>query len=77
MDQMKTLEKENAPLGEERLPILDNYVEQIRELSEKNLDLDHIIATLPARDLERDKAVLQKKLESDGAVVRIPQEERS
>jgi len=61
--QMKGMKESDVPIGEDMLPILDNYVEQIRELAQKNHDLDRILQEVPIKDLGSDKDKLQKKLE--------------
>lgn len=62
--QIKSLGAENNLLGEDMLPVLDNYVNQIAELSRKNRELESIIGSIPIRDLEQDRARLAAKTES-------------
>ncbi|MFW6261978.1 MAG: 2TM domain-containing protein [Spirochaetota bacterium] len=50
-----------SPLGEDFEPVLDNYVEQIRLLDQKNRELDDIMQGIPVTELERDLMTLQKR----------------
>ena len=50
-----------SPVGEDFVPVLDNYVEQIKLLDQKNRELDTIIQGIPMSALERDLAALQKQ----------------
>ena len=50
-----------SPLGEDFEPVLDNYVEQIRLLDQKNRELDEIMQGIPVTELERDLTALQKR----------------
>ncbi len=50
-----------SPLGEDFEPVLDNYVEQIRLLDQKNRELDEIMQGIPVTELERDLMTLQKR----------------
>jgi hypothetical protein len=61
--QLKTFEKGNYPLGEDISAVLDNYLDQIKELDEKDAELEHIINSIPMGDLERDLSTLKTKLE--------------
>ncbi len=61
--QLKTFEKGNYPLGEDIASVLDNYLAQIKELDEKDAELEQIINSIPMGDLERDLSALKTKLE--------------
>ena len=61
--QMKNLGEDQTPLGEDMLPVLDNYIDQIKELAGKNEELERVIAGFPTHELEKDTETLQKKLE--------------
>jgi class 3 adenylate cyclase len=50
-----------SPLGDDFVPVLDNYVEQIQLLDQKNRELDQIMSGIPLASLERDLASLQKE----------------
>lgn len=50
-----------SPLGEDFEPVLDDYVEQIRLLDQKNRELDEIMQGIPVTELERDLMTLQKR----------------
>lgn len=50
-----------SPVGEGFLPVLDNYVEQIKLLDKKNRELDQIMHGIPVAELQRDLATLKKQ----------------
>jgi len=52
---------DGSPVGEEFLPVLDNYVEQIKLLDQKNRELDSIMHGIPVAELQRDLLTLQKQ----------------
>ncbi|MBU8913833.1 MAG: hypothetical protein KOO61_07410, partial [Spirochaetales bacterium] len=52
---------DGSPVGEDFLPVLDNYVEQIKLLDQKNRELDQIMHGIPVAELQRDLATLQKQ----------------
>lgn len=60
MEQLNQL-PESVPLGEDFVPVLDNYVEQIKMLDQKNRELDQILAGVPMAELEQDLVRLQEK----------------
>lgn len=51
----------NAPVGEDLVPELDNYVSQIKTLDQKNKELEQLIAEIPVSDLQRDLLKLQQE----------------
>jgi hypothetical protein len=51
----------NSPVGEDFLPVLDNYVEQIKLLDQKSRELDQIMHGIPVAELQRDLNTLQKQ----------------
>jgi hypothetical protein len=59
--QIEGFGKRSQPLGDDFLPLLDNYVNQIRELSDKNADLAEIMSGIPMSSLERDLKELERK----------------
>ena len=67
IQQLNGLEQGSSPVGEDMLPILDNYIEQIRELHQKNQELNRVLVSMPIGDLEKDRTVLQGKLESSNS----------
>lgn len=61
-----------SPLGDDFVPVLDNYVEQIKSLDRKSSELDQIMDAIPVADLERDLLALQQKRDaSDSQPVRV------
>jgi len=50
-----------SPLGDDFEPVLDNYVEQVKLLDQKNRELDEIMRGIPLADLQRDLVALQKR----------------
>lgn len=52
---------DDAPLGEDFEPVLDNYVDQIRMLDQKNRELNSIMDGIPVSELERDLKMLQRQ----------------
>ena len=52
---------DSSPVGEDFVPVLDNYVEQIQLLDQKSRELDQIVKGIPMSSLERDLATLQKE----------------
>jgi hypothetical protein len=52
---------QGTPLGEDFEPVLNNYVEQVKLLDQKNRELDEIMSGIPLADLERDLQTLQKR----------------
>jgi hypothetical protein len=59
-DKMKALPA-TAPVGDDFLPVLDNYVEQIKMLDQKSRELDVIMKGIPVAELQRDLQSLQKQ----------------
>jgi class 3 adenylate cyclase len=59
--QIEGFGKRSQPLGDDFLPLLENYVTQIKELSKKHADLEEIMATIPMASLERDLHDLERK----------------
>lgn len=59
--QIEGFGKRSQPLGDDFMPLLDNYVSQIRELSDKNADLQEIMSGIPMNSLERDLHELERK----------------
>ncbi len=51
----------NAPVGQDLVPELDNYVSQIKTLDHKNRELERLIAEIPVSDLQRDLLKLQQE----------------
>jgi class 3 adenylate cyclase len=62
--QLKNMDKGTSPLDEDILPQLSEYVEQIKQLEEKNQEIDKIIGTIPMGDLEKDLISLKKKIDT-------------
>ncbi|MEW5815917.1 MAG: adenylate/guanylate cyclase domain-containing protein [Spirochaetota bacterium] len=60
--QVKSLEKEKSPIGADMIPLLDNYIGRIKELSTKNQELEEVIAGMPMDDLKKDSENLNRKL---------------
>lgn len=60
-EQIKNQGKENTPLGEDMLPLLDNYLKQIRELAGKKQELESVMQGFPEHNLEKDNRELKKK----------------
>ena len=71
IESMKDGKSGTSPVGEDFIPVLDHYVEQIEELSEKDRELEELIKSIPMRNLERDMAQLedQKAQSSDQRVL--------
>ncbi|HUX11551.1 MAG TPA: 2TM domain-containing protein [Spirochaetia bacterium] len=69
--QLSTFGKGESPLGEDFLPLLENYVNQIKELDEKDRELEQIINSIPMGELEKDLVRLteRKKEASDQRVL--------
>ncbi len=62
----------HSPLGEDFLPVLDNYVEQIKLLDQKTREIDQIVDGIPVAELDSDLARLQAERPSAGSdAVRI------
>lgn len=59
--QIKSFGKGESPLGEDFIPLLDNYVNQITELEQKDLELEQIINGIPIGELEKDLQVLTER----------------
>jgi len=62
--QLKSFRKGESPVGEEFVPLLDNYVNQIRELDGKDRELEQIINSIPMGELEKDLARLIERRNS-------------
>jgi hypothetical protein len=61
---------DNSPVGEDFMPVLDNYIEQIKMLDLKSRELDEIMRGIPVSELQRDLHTLQKqRSESESAKV--------
>lgn len=60
LTQLKEL-PDSVPMGEDFVPVLDNYVEQIKLLNQKNRELDQILVSIPLKELEQDLVRLQDK----------------
>ncbi len=71
IESMKDGKSGTSPVGEDFIPVLDHYVEQIEALSEKDRELEELINSIPMRNLERDMAQLesQKAQSSDRRVL--------
>ncbi len=52
--QLHELERENLPLGRETLPVLEQYLDRIRELSRAEDEISGLLAAIPRTELERD-----------------------
>jgi len=52
---------DSSPVGDDFLPVLDNYVEQIKMLDQKSRELDDIMKGIPLAELQRDLHTLQKQ----------------
>ena len=61
--QIDSLGKTRSPLGEDMLPLLDTYIDQIRELSIRSRELEEIISGIPKKELQQDLVGLQEKYE--------------
>lgn len=59
--QIESMGEGEAPVGEDIVPVLDNYVGQIEELSRKDRELEELIRSIPMRNLERDMAQLEER----------------
>ncbi len=57
--------KPSLPVGEELLPVLDNYVDQVSLLARKTVEVDGIIEAIPRSALKADRERLAAKLEAD------------
>lgn len=85
--QLKTFDKKSQPLGEDFVPLLENYVNQIQELSEKDIELERIINEIPIHELERDLVQLNERrtkaddkrviAEYDRSIEQIERQQRS
>ena len=56
---------DESPLGADFEPLLENYVDQIKLLDQKNRELSAIMDGIPVADLERDLLLLQKKRQEE------------
>ncbi len=65
--QLKSFGKGESPLGEDFVPLLENYVNQIKELDARDRELEQIINSIPMGELEKDLVRLteRKKEASD------------
>lgn len=76
MAQFKTL-KGNHPLGDDFVPVLENYVRQIKDLSVRSKEIDAILMTIPVQDLHRELAETQTKLTQTGNPRMVPEYEKA
>ena len=76
LDQAKSF-GDNAPFGDEFVPVLDNYVAQIEELEQKSAEIDQIIGGIPTGELDRDLAALVRKQESSDDARMVAEYSRS
>ncbi len=60
-NQLATFGKGESPLGEDFLPLLENYVNQIKELDDKDRELEQIINSIPMGELEKDLVRLTER----------------
>ncbi|MFP4384452.1 MAG: 2TM domain-containing protein [Spirochaetia bacterium] len=64
VNQLNTMNKETIPFDEDIVPQLDEYVNQIKFLEEKNQEIEKIINTIPMGELGRDLINLKQKIDS-------------
>ncbi len=55
--------KAEIPEAEELIPVLNAYVEQVQLLADRTAEVDRIIELIPRTALQRDKEVLERKLQ--------------
>ena len=58
---------ESAPLGEDFLPVLESYVNQIKLIDQKSREIEQIVSGIPVAELERDLVTLQREREQAGS----------
>jgi class 3 adenylate cyclase len=58
---------ESSPLGEDFLPVLESYVDQIKLLDQKSREIEQIVSGIPVAELERDLSNLRHERELAGA----------
>lgn len=66
-----------SPLGDDFQPVLDDYVEQVKLLDQKNRELDEIMSGIPLTDLERDLRTLQKRRDEANSEKVVDEYDRS
>jgi hypothetical protein len=62
--QIEEMEKDHPEIGKDMRPLLDTYFEQVSQLAKKSLDIDKLLAEIPASDLEQDRARLKNRMDS-------------
>ena len=58
----KAATTEGSPVGDDFLPVLDSYVEQIGLLAKRTTEVDRIIDMIPMDSLKSDKERLERKI---------------
>lgn len=61
VSQLKGFGKGESPLGEDFVPLLENYVNQIKELDTRDRELEQIINSIPMGELEKDLVRLTER----------------
>ncbi|MEW5814551.1 MAG: 2TM domain-containing protein [Spirochaetota bacterium] len=85
--QTGELSKDHTLIGEDMKPLLENYINQVRELTKKSREIDEVIAAIPMAELEKDLKRLKTrqqatdsqtlKAEYQRAIEQIEKQDRS
>lgn len=62
-ERQKGAAKADLPEADELIPVLNAYVEQVQLLADRTAEVDRIIELIPRTALQRDKEVLERKLQ--------------
>ncbi|MCA1949457.1 MAG: 2TM domain-containing protein [Treponema sp.] len=62
-ERQKGAAKADLPEADELIPVLNSYVEQVQLLADRTAEVDRIIELIPQTALQRDKEVLERKLQ--------------
>ncbi|WP_304222188.1 adenylate/guanylate cyclase domain-containing protein [Gracilinema caldarium] len=62
-ERQKGTAKADLPEADELIPVLNAYVEQVQLLADRTAEVDRIIELIPRTALQRDKEVLERKLQ--------------
>jgi chromosome segregation ATPase len=86
-EQISRLDSAHEHVGRDIPELLDNYVQQIRELHRRTEELDRIVAEVPMRELQDDRERLRKRIdetdqqklrtEYERSIAEIDRQERS
>jgi class 3 adenylate cyclase len=77
LEQAKKHKETKALLGDDIIPLLDTYVNQIGQLSLMEEEVANIINEMPMKDLEKDEVRLQMKKEKASSAALIKEYDKS